>query len=140
MMNVGMKIPPLDIPSVSVEKMKTMAALLNDATPIHFDVEVVRALGMGDRPVNQGPANMAYVMTMLCAWAGGYDRLRDFHVRFVGNVFAEDSLRASGEVKAVRRVNGETLVDCDVRLDRLNDGSNVLLGTAIVRVDEHAHT
>lgn len=135
MINVGMKIPPLDVPSVSAEKMKTMAALLNDATPIHFDVDVVRKLGLGDRPINQGPSNMAYVMTMLCSWAGGYDRLRSFHVRFLGNVFAEDALRASGEVTAVRREGNKTLVDCTVRLDVV-DGANVLAGTATVLVDE----
>jgi acyl dehydratase len=135
MVRVGMEIPPLDIPSVSAEKMKTMAALLNDGTPIHFDVEAVRALGLGDRPINQGPTNMAYVMTMLCAWAGGYDRLRDFRVRFVGNVFARDTLRASGVVTAVRRVEGLTQIDCSVRLDIVN-GANVLLGNATVHVNE----
>ena len=41
--------------------MKTVAALLNDSNPIHWDVESVKSLGMGDRVVNQGPNNMAYV-------------------------------------------------------------------------------
>ena len=42
---------------------------------------------MGDRPVNQGPLNMGYLMTMLARWAGGRDRVLDFRVRFLGNVW-----------------------------------------------------
>lgn len=134
MMAVGTEIPPFDIPAVSAEKMKTMAALLHDSNPIHYDIEAVKALGMGDRPINQGPNNMAYVMTMLSQWAGGHDRLRDFEARFLGNVAAEDALRASGTVTAIRADGGLSLADCAVRLDIVG-GSCVLQGTATVVVD-----
>ena len=43
-----------EVPSVSAEKMKTMAALLSEPRLIHWDVATVRALGMGERPINQG--------------------------------------------------------------------------------------
>jgi acyl dehydratase len=135
MIQIGMEIPPLHVPPVSAEKMKTMAALLHDSNPIHFDIQAVRALGMGDSPINQGSSNMAYVMSMLSNWAGGYDRLLDFQVRFIGNVAAGDALRASGTVAAVRKVDGLTMVDCLVRLD-IVDGPNVLQGRATVRIDQ----
>ena len=127
----GVELPSLQVGPVSAEKMKTMAALLCDSNPIHWDVATVRALGMGDRPVNQGPNNMAYVMTMLTSWAGGYDRLRSFQVRFVSNVFAGDQLISSGVVMAVREVSDGRLVDCDVRLESA-EGLVVLEGTATV--------
>ncbi len=127
-------IPPLNIPSVSAEKMKTMAALLNDSNPIHYDIDAVKALGMGERPINQGPNNMAYVMTMLSQWAGGHDRLRDFDVRFLGNVAAEDAVRASGTVTAIREIDDVTVADCAVRLDIVG-GACVLEGPAVVAVD-----
>lgn len=126
-MRVGTRIPEWRIDSVDAEKMKTMAVLLRDPNPIHFDVEAVRRLGMGDRVVNQGPNNLAYVVNMLLAWTGDVAALKAVAVRFRGNVFAGDALVAGGEVTAVR--DGEA--DCDVWLDR-SDGTRVLAGTATV--------
>ena len=128
---VGLEIPPLVIEEVSAEPMKTVAALLNDSNPIHFDVESVRALGMGDRVVNQGPNNMAYVMTMLGNWAGSPGQVRGLRVRFLGNVFAGDRLTARGTVTGLREEGGERLADLDVRLERAED-DRVLDGTAVV--------
>ena len=99
---VGQELTPLVIESVSAERMKTVAALLNDSNPIHFDVESVKALGMGDRVVNQGPNNMAYLVTMLGDWAGGPGHVRGLRVRFLGNVFAGDRLTARATVTGVR--------------------------------------
>jgi acyl dehydratase len=127
---VGTEIPPLAI-EVSAEPMKTVAALLQDSNPIHFDAEAVQALGMGDRVVNQGPNNMAYVVNMLSAWAGGPGRVRGLRVRFLGNVFAADRITARGTVTGVREEGGARLADLDVWLERAED-DRVLDGTAVV--------
>src|SRR5690606_30435151 len=63
----GTRLPDWDVPAVDAGRMKTTAALLRDPTPIHWDPAVLRELGMGERPINQGPLNMAYVMNMLAA-------------------------------------------------------------------------
>lgn len=124
--SVGDELPRLIVESVDAEKMKTMAALLADSNPIHWDVETVRELGMGDQPVNQGPNNLGYVMNMLGNWAGGAERIRQIRVRFLDNVFAGDRLEAGGTVTAV---GDDGCVDCDVWLAR--DGTHpVLAGTA----------
>lgn len=128
---VGDDLPARIIESVSAEKMKTMAALLGDPNTIHWDAHDVRRLGLGDRPVNQGPNNMGYVIDMLTAWAGGPANFRRLKVRFLGNVFAEDRLVAGGKVTAVRPSPEGSLVDCDVWLAR--DGTEpVLAGAATV--------
>ncbi|RBY83664.1 protein dehydratase [Geodermatophilus sp. TF02-6] len=132
---VGTELPVYDVPSVSAEKMKTMAALLSDPTPIHWDVETLQALGMGDRPVNQGPLNMSYVMNAVTGWAGGPDRLRRLRVRFLGTVLAGQHLRVRATVTGVREEVGARLADCDVVLEVLRDdtaGEAVLSGTATV--------
>ena len=131
---VGMELPRWEVPAVSAEKMKTIAALLADPNPIHWDTAAVAALGMGDRPVNQGPLNMAYVMNMLATWCGGHDRLRTFRVRFLGAVFAGDRLVAGGVVTAVRNEDGVRVADCDVFLSVV-DGDVVLKGVATVVLD-----
>lgn len=124
--SVGDELPPMIIESVDAEKMKTMAALLGDSNPIHWDVDTVRELGMGNQPVNQGPNNLGYVMNMLGGWAGGAERIQKIRVRFLDNVFAGDRLEAGGTVTAV---GDDGTVECDVWLAR--DGTHpVLAGTA----------
>jgi acyl dehydratase len=130
---VGTELPAWEVPSVSAEKMKTMAALLSDPTPIHWDVETLQALGMGDRPVNQGPLNMGYVMNAVTGWAGGPDRLRRLRVRFLGTVLAGQALRVRGSVTALRDEDGVRLADVEVVLEVV-DGAAVVSGTATVVV------
>lgn len=128
---IGTELPRYQVPSVSAEKMKTMAALLADPTPIHWDVATVRALGMGERPINQGPLNMGYVMNAVTGWAGGPDRLRRLRVRFLSTVVAEQHLAVRGTVTALREEDGRHVAECDVVLEVVG-GEPVVSGTATV--------
>jgi acyl dehydratase len=132
-MKVGDVIPEWTVDSVPAEKMKTMALLLRDPNPIHWDIEALRRLGMGDRPVNQGPTNEAYVINMLLSWLGDPGRLKSIRVRFVANVLAGDRVIAGGKVTMLRHDDGLQVADCEVWLDR-DDGSRLLGGTAVVAV------
>jgi acyl dehydratase len=127
----GTEVPPFVVESVPVEAMKTVAALLHDPNPIHFDLEAVGALGMGDRQVNQGPTNMAYVVNALTAWTGDPGSVRRLQVRFLGNVFAGDRVSAGGVVTGIHEDGGRRLADLDVWLERSPD-DRVLAGTATV--------
>lgn len=129
-MKVGDRLPEVKIPCVSAEKMRTMTALMRDPNPIHYDPEAVRRLGLGDRVVNQGPLNQAYIVTALARWAGGTDRVRRLRVRHEGTAFAGDRLRACGEVTGIDAGTAE----CAVRLEALGQQPRtVLSGTATVR-------
>lgn len=131
---VGTELPVRVVERVDIAEMKTMAALLQDPNPIHWDPEATKALGMGERTVNQGPINMAYVMNMLVAWADNDpSRLRGLKLRFMANVFNGDRVTAGGRVTGVREVDGERLVDCEVWLD-VDGGSRALSGTATVAI------
>lgn len=129
----GDRIPDWVIESVDAEKMKTMAVLLRDPNPIHWDLDAVRRLGMGDRVINQGPNNMAYVVNALLAWVGDPAAIRSLQVRFRGNVLAGDHVTAGGEVTEVREDDGARVAVCEVWLDR-DDGARLLSGTAEVAV------
>jgi acyl dehydratase len=134
---VGDLLPELVIGSVDAEKMKTMASILRDPNPIHWDVDAVRALGMGDRAINQGPNNMAYLVNLLAGYAGGFEHVRRLQVRFVANVFAGDRVVAGGRVITVDAVDGTDgcVVGCDVWLRRDGDETDtVMAGTALVTV------
>jgi acyl dehydratase len=127
----GASLEPLVIESVSAEKMKTMAAILQDPNPIHFDVDTVRELGLGDRPVNQGPINMSYLLNLVTNWAGGSRRVRRFTVRFLGNVFAGERVECSGRVVAVDHDAGSA----ELELQAAVGERPVLAGSATVALE-----
>lgn len=77
--------------------MRTLADVLNDPNPIHLDAEAVKAAGLGDRVINQGPANLAYVFNML--EEAGLE-VTSLEARFTGNVRGGDMIEAQGAVEA----------------------------------------
>lgn len=132
---VGQELPPFHVAAVDPEKMKTMAALLRDPNPIHFDLDVVRALGMGDRPVNQGPIHFAYLLNMVAAWAGGFDRICTVDVRFEGNVFGGDEVVAAGRVVSVEAAADSATARCEVWVDVVG-GGRALSGEVVVCIPD----
>lgn len=126
----GSPIPPMSL-VVDAQRMKTMAAILRDPYPVHWDPAAVAAAGLGDRPINQGPLNLGYVANMLMAWAGD-GSIRRLTVRFDDRVHAGDEVTARGEVIAVADVAGERLAHCRVEL--VIGDHVVLSGTADVAV------
>jgi 3-hydroxybutyryl-CoA dehydratase len=127
-MEIGAALPLFVIDSVSPDAMKDWAVFLHDPNPIHLDVEVVKAKGLGDRVINQGPANVAYVMNMLmAAFPGG--RIGKMDSRFLDNVYGGDRLEAGGTVTAVE---GGT-VTCEIWL-RADGQRLVISGTATINI------
>jgi acyl dehydratase len=122
----GSDIPPWEVASVDPARMKTMAALLRDPYPVHWDRAANERLGLGGRVINQGPLNLGYVANMLMAWAGP-DAVRRLTEAFDRPVLDGDRVVARGRVREV--VDG--VARCDVWLDR--DGEHVVTGTAEVR-------
>lgn len=129
----GAHIPEWRVERVPLESMKTVGALLRDPNPIHWDTRVVRSLGLGDAPVNQGPSNMAYVMNMLIAWVGDARLIHSLDVRFGSNVFAGDTVVAKGRVVSVSG-NMPRVADCEVWLERAEE--RVLTGRATLTVPD----
>jgi acyl dehydratase len=107
-----------------------MAALLRDPNPIHYDSAQVKALGLGDRVINQGPINMSYLLSMVTQWSGGVPTLRSAAVRFLGNVFAGDRVECTGTVTAVDDAAG--LVTLSVQASVA--GRTALQGSVVVSI------
>ena len=107
--------------------MKTMAALLRDPYPVHWDRDSNARLGLAGRVINQGPLNLGYVANMLMAWAGE-TALRRLTVSFGRPVLDGDHVVARGAVREV--VDGTA--HCDVWLAR--DDERVVTGTAEVEL------
>lgn len=126
--SVGATLGPWTIESVSAEHMKTLAVILDDPNPIHLDAEAVKALGMGERVINQGPANLGYVMNLLSEALPGA-RIASVRVRFLANVLGGDRVSAGAEVLASHEQDGERRLDCAIWLD-VDGRGHALEGTA----------
>jgi len=133
----GQELPPWRLDAVDPAAMKTMAALLRDPNPIHYDVAAVRAAGLGDRVVNQGPSNLGYIVNMLLAWTGDPASVLQVSARFLGNVVAGDAVTAGGVVRELIADDAGTVTRCEVWLDR-DDGTRLVAGTARVRAPRSA--
>ena len=44
---------------VKASRMRTMAAILRDPYPVHWDRKVVAKMGFGERTINQGPLGLS---------------------------------------------------------------------------------
>lgn len=114
---------------VNPEMMHLWAKVLRDPNPIHTDVEAVRARGLGDRVINQGPGNVSYVMNMLLgAFPGG--RLDTIKVRFVDNLYGEEMAQPSAKVSAIDETADGQRISFDIALHA--GGRLVLDGEATV--------
>jgi 3-hydroxybutyryl-CoA dehydratase len=114
--------------SVTVRQsaMDVFAEILEDPNPIHLDPGAAAAAGLGERTINQGPANLGYVIDMLReSFPGG--EIRDLNVRLLAKVCAEDRVTAAGRVEAVQ----DGRLRCAVWLD-IEGGPRAIEGTATV--------
>lgn len=129
---VGETIPSWTMERVAPERMRTVAAILRDPNPVHWDTSILAAQGLGERVINQGPMGLSYMLNMLMEWAGP-TCIKRVRIRFPGPVFGEDRVVAGGVVKAITSAGDKTLAECDIWLDR-QDGSRALEGTAVVEL------
>jgi len=125
---IGDALPPFAIESISPDAMKQWAIFLADPNPIHLDVEVVKAKGLGNQVINQGPANVAYMMNMLMrAFPGG--RIKAMDSRFLDNVYGGDRATVTGTVTAI----DSNSVTCAFTLD-IDGRGTVNSGTATIEI------
>jgi 3-hydroxybutyryl-CoA dehydratase len=124
----GHVLPDLKV-RVETHAMKTVALLLRDPNPIHLDPHVVAALGLGDRVINQGPVNAAYVWELLEQWLGDSSYVRSLDLRYTSNAFGGEDLTAGGVVEELDQGAGTAV--CAVHL-RHDDGTEAVRGRAVV--------
>ncbi len=132
---VGDKIPQWEMESVSAQRMATMAAILRDPCPFHWDREVVdKTFGVGKRTVNQGLVGIGYMINMLHNWSGE-NSVKGIKMGFPAPIVLDgDHVIAKGEVTAVSPDGKGQMVECAIWLE--NEGTRLLDGTASVLISE----
>jgi len=111
---------PVRVHEAEARQMAVLAEILRDPNPIHLDSRAAAAAGLGDRVINQGPANLAYVMDLLSETFPGF-RLGAIESRYLGNVRAGDRVEAGGVVVLC----DEGRIVCDAWL-KLPDGARAV--------------
>jgi acyl dehydratase len=119
---VGQELEPFVVEAIDPARMKTMAAILDDPNPIHFDAGVVRELGLGEQPVNQGPINLGLLMNVVLV----HGSVRRFRCRFLGNVLAGERLECRGRVTAVHGGDATVALAASVGERRVLEGAAVI--------------
>ncbi len=114
---VGDEVPSWVMARVAPERMRTMAAILRDPNPVHWDPSVVEKIGFGHHTINQGPLGLSYMINMLHDWAGPR-AIRRIVMRFPLVVLDGDHITAKGRVTNIRQADGEWIADCDIWLER----------------------
>ena len=127
----GRALPCWEPGAVGEQEMKLLALLLRDPNPLHIDADAAGRLGLGEGPVNQGPANLAYVLTMLVQGLPDL-RLRRVTARFLGHVRTGDRVVAGGVLTGTSPLaDGGVEARCEIALRR---GEEVVVeGTATLR-------
>jgi 3-hydroxybutyryl-CoA dehydratase len=125
---IGDVLGLLRINAVSTDAMRSWATFLRDPNPLHLDANVVKAKGLGDRVINQGPANLAYVISMLQA-AFPTGQINSLDVRYVDNVYGGEAVEAGGTIVGLHAGIDATMVTCDVWL-RATERASVITGSA----------
>lgn len=82
---------------IDTASMRAWCDILHDDNPIHLDPAWAAQLGFGERTVNPGPANLAYLLTLLEKAAPGVTPAR-LDASFLGNVLSGDTLLATGAI------------------------------------------
>jgi acyl dehydratase len=131
MISIGDALPAWRIDAVSPRNMRRLAETLRDPNPIHLDPAAVAKLGLGDRVINQGPANLAYIINMLHAAFPGAQLLQ-LDARFLANVFGGDAVEAGGRITAIAddgtRISCDTWLNVDGRGPAVSAQAQLLLG------------
>jgi acyl dehydratase len=83
---------------VEAGPMQVFSLLTNDPNPIHWDRSETQRLGYGDRLINQGGLNVAYVLNAIQSQFGTNVMVSSATFRFLANAFEGDTVIAGGEM------------------------------------------
>ena len=100
---------------VPQESMNTWAVILDDPNPIHLDASAVKQVGLGDKTINQGPANIAYVLNMIEENFPNSQILK-MNNKMTDSVLEGDLVTVSGQITEVKAKGDQFIASCSIQL------------------------
>ena len=100
---------------VPQESMNTWAIILDDPNPIHLDASAVKQVGLGDKTINQGLANIAYVLNMIEENFPNSQILK-MNNKMTDSVLEGDLVTVSGQITEVKAKGDQFIASCSIKL------------------------
>ena len=100
---------------VPQESMNTWAVILDDPNPIHLDASAVKQVGLGDKTINQGPANIAYILNMIEENFPNSQILK-MNNKMTDSVLEGDLVTVSGQIIEVKAKGNKFIASCSIKL------------------------
>jgi acyl dehydratase len=128
-LQVGVALPPLELPPISRATLALFAGASGDHNPIHIDIDFARSAGLDD-VIAHGMLSMAYLARMLTNWVP-QEQIVSMQPRFTAPTPVGAMPICTGEVTAIETTaSGRTaLIELSMTLP---DGTVTLSGNAEV--------
>ena len=126
---VGDKIPALELPPLSRLTLALYCGASGDHNPIHVDSDFAKGAGMPD-VFAHGMLSMAWLSRVLTQWVP-QSAIRDYSVRFAAITQVHEVITCSGEVTEKFEADGERRVRLSLTTANA-DGQVKLAGDAVV--------
>lgn len=97
------------------ENMNLWAEILNDPNPIHLDKELVKSIGLGNKTINQGHANIAYIINAIESNFPNAEIVR-LDNKMTDIIVEGDMINVSGYIKNVLKQNNSSMITCYLEL------------------------
>ena len=117
---------------VKQEDLNSWSKILNDPNPIHFDADAVRKIGQGNKCINQGPANIAYLINTIFY---NFPKCKILNIknRLNGNVFVDDIVTVSGEITNISNKNESKIISLLLKLSTQEDNYLVVSEVELIQ-------
>ena len=102
--------------SVVQENMNLWAEILDDPNPIHLDVNSVKSIGLGEKTINQGHANIAYIINAIDKNFPNSEIIR-LNNKMTDSIVEGDHVNVSGLIENISIKNGSTIITCKLKLN-----------------------
>ena len=100
---------------VPQESMDTWAVILDDPNPIHLDANAVKQVGLGNKTINQGPANIAYIINMIEENFPNSQILK-MNNKMTDSVLEGDLVTVSGHITEIKVEESQFVASCSIQL------------------------
>lgn len=123
--------PESEVGPITRTTISRYAGASGDFNPVHVDEEFTKAAGMPS-VFAHGLFSAGLLAQYVAHWVGQAN-VRNFGVRFTGQVWPGDTLTITGQVESIEESDGERLANLVISAAR-QTGDVVVKGTATARV------
>lgn len=102
--------------SVIQENMNLWAEILDDPNPIHLDVNSVKLIGLGEKTINQGHANIAYIINAIDQNFPNSEIIR-LNNKMTDSIVEGDQVNVSGYIENISTKNDSIIITCRLKLN-----------------------